>query len=205
MRGALGSAWVRAPLAIALTCGLLPAPARAADVEAGRRQAAAVCAICHGLDGNSTNPRAPSLASQAAFYIHWQLIFFRDKRRVDAEMSPFAMGLTDDQMADLAAYYTAQTPAPPPAGPRDPDKIAAGRAAAERYHCGSCHTPTFAGQQYVPRLAGLSYDYVLRQLRAFKAQQRAELDGTMTASVQPLTEQDIENLAQYIATVLRKD
>jgi len=89
--------------------------------------------------------------------------------------------------------------------PRDPAKISAGRAAAERYHCGSCHTPGFTGQQYVPRLTGLSYDYLVRQLRSFKAQQRPELDGTMTSSAQPLNDQDIENLAQYIAAILRKD
>jgi cytochrome c553 len=180
-------------------------PVRAADLDAGRRQAAAVCAACHGADGNSTNPRAPSLAGQPAFYLHWQLIFFRDKRRVDPEMSPFAASLTDEQMGDLAAYYAAQTTMPPPPVPRDPEKIAAGRAAAERYHCGSCHTPGFTGQQYVPRLTGLSYDYLLRQLRSFKAQKRAELDGNMTSSAQPLNDQDIENLAQYIATILRKD
>src|SRR2546428_772964 len=114
-------------------------------------------------------------------------------------------GPSTGRRPDSARPHTPTRRAPRRPGPRDPDKTAAGRGAAERYHCGSCHTPTFAGQQYVPRLAGLSYDYVLRQLRAFKAQQRAELDGTMTASVQPLTEQDIENLAQYIATVLRKD
>ena len=86
-----------------------------------------MCAACHGADGNSTDPRAPSLAGQPAFYIHWQLIFFRDKRRVDPEMSSFAASLTDEQMGDLAAYYAAQTTLPPPPAPRDPEKIAAGR------------------------------------------------------------------------------
>jgi len=57
----------------------------------------------------------------------------------------------------------------------------------------------------VPRLTGLSYHYLVRQLRSFKAQQRAELDGNMTSSAQPLNDRDIENLAQYIAAILRKD
>ena len=184
---------------------MLPAPARAADLEAGRRQAATVCASCHGADGNSTNPRAPSLAGQPVFYLHWQLIFFRDKRRVDPEMSPFAANLTDAEMADLAAYYAAQTPLPPPGVSSDPTKIAAGRAAAERYHCVSCHAKDLTGQQYPPRLAGLSYEYLLRQLRGFKAQTRGELDGSMATAAQPLSEQDIENLAQYIASVLRQN
>jgi cytochrome c553 len=187
-------------LTLILGGGMPSARCGAADLEAGRRQASAVCASCHGADGHSTNARAPSLAGQPVFYLQWQLILFRDKRRVDAEMSPFAASLTDAQMGDLAAYYAAQTPAPPPSGSSDPEKMEAGRAAAERYHCVSCHAKDFTGQQYAPRLAGLSYEYLLRQLRGFKAQTRGELDGSMATAAQPLSEQDIENLAQYIAS-----
>ncbi len=192
-------------VALILTGGMLPAPARAADLDAGRRQAVTVCASCHGPDGNSTNPRAPSLAGQVRFYIHWQLILFRDKWRVDPEMSPFAANLTEAQMADLAAYYTEQAPLTPPGVSSDPAKIAAGRVAAERYHCVSCHAKDLTGQQYTPRLVGLSYEYLRRQLRGFKAQTRGELDGSMATAAQPLSEQDIENLAHYIANVLKRN
>jgi cytochrome c553 len=161
-----------------------------------------VCATCHGPGGHAANPRIPSLAGQPVFYLHWQLILFRDKRRLDPEMAPFAANLSDEAMADLAAYYAAQPTLPPPGSPRDPARIAAGRAASERYHCVSCHAAGLTGQQYAPRLAGLSYPYLLRQLRGFKAQARGELDGSMTASAQPLSDQDIEDLAHYIASVL---
>ncbi len=137
------------------------------------------------------------------FYLHWQLIFYRDKRRVDPEMSPFAANLSDEAMADLAAYYATQLPLAPPGPPPEAQKAAAGRLAAERHHCTSCHARDLTGQQYAPRLVGLSYDYLLRQLRGFKAQTRGELDGSMTAAAQPLTAQDIEHLAHYIANVLR--
>ncbi len=175
--------------------------ASAADLEAGRRQAAAVCASCHGPDGNSSNPRYPSLAGQPVFYTHWQLILFRDRRRRNPEMAPFAASLSDGEMADLAAYYAAQIPRPPAGAPQDPEKIGAGRRASELHHCGSCHAPAFTGQQYAPRLGGQHYEYLLRQLREFKAQTRGELDGTMTTAAQPLTESEIESLAHYIATV----
>lgn len=196
-----GSRWCLA-LALLLGLGAVSARACAADLEAGKQKAETVCASCHSSAGQSKNPRAPSLAAQPVFYLHWQLILFRDRRRVDPEMSPFAANLSETEMADLAAYYNAQKPVAPASVPRNATKIAAGRAASERHHCVSCHAPNFGGQQYAPRLAGLSYEYLLRQLRGFKSQTRGELDGTMTTAAQPLTEQDVDNLAHYIATVL---
>jgi len=88
---------------------LSAAGAEAADVEAGRRKSAP-CAACHGADGNATIPGTPSLAGQPTFFTHWQLIKFRDGRRRDAQMSPFAQSLSDEDMADLAAFYAAQPP-----------------------------------------------------------------------------------------------
>lgn len=176
----------------------MPADASAADPEAGRRKAEA-CVACHGREGNSPIPAVPSLAGQPVFYIHWQLILFRDQRRKDAQMSPVAANLSDDDMADLAAYYTAQRPVPVPAGRPDSAKVAAGERLAQVHHCASCHAPAFTGQQYAPRLRGLSYEYLLRQLRGFKAQTRGELDGSMTTAAEPLTEPEIEALAHYLA------
>jgi cytochrome c553 len=176
----------------------MPARASAGDVETGRRKAEA-CAACHGRDGNSTIPAVPSLAGQPVFYTHWQLILFRDQRRKDPQMSPVAASLSDADMADLAAYYAAQRPVSAPAGRRDPEKVAAGQRLAQLHHCASCHAPTFTGQQYAPRLRGLSYEYLLRQLRGFKTETRGELDGSMTTAAQPLTEPEIEALAHYLA------
>src|SRR5215467_6968795 len=68
--------------------------AGAADIEAGRRKAEP-CAACHGPDGNATIAGTPSLAGQPVFFTHWQLIKFRDGRRKDAQMSPFAKDLTN--------------------------------------------------------------------------------------------------------------
>src|SRR5215469_6067133 len=98
----------------------------AADVEAGRRKAEP-CAACHGADGNATIAGTPSLAGQPIYFTHWQLIKFRDGRRKDPRMSPFAQNLSDADMADLAAYYEAQQPRPRPPASTDPAKIAAGK------------------------------------------------------------------------------
>ena len=175
------------------------AEAPAADVEAGRRKAEP-CGACHGKDGNASIPGTPSLAGQPVYFTHWQLIKYRDGRRKDAQMSPFAQNLSDTDMADLAAYYQAQTPRPRPAT-TDPAKVAEGRELAEQYHCTSCHRPGLVGQQQAARLAGQDYDYLLRLLRGFKAKTASDLDGTMTIAAQPLTDEQIVSLVHFIASL----
>jgi cytochrome c553 len=174
-------------------------PARAADLEAGRRKAEP-CAACHGADGNATIPGTPSLAGQPVYFTHWQLIKFRDGRRKDPQMSPLAKNLTDTDMADLAAYYAAQRPLPRPAT-TDPAKVAEGKRLANLHHCSSCHRPDLSGQQQVPRLAGQDYEYLLRLLSGFKAKTASDLDGTMTMAAQPLREEEILALVHYIASL----
>src|SRR5512145_330878 len=143
-------------LAIISTTTALVSVAPGADIEAGRRKAEA-CLPCHGASGNAITPGTPSLAGMPAFYTHWQLIMYRDGRRRDAQMSPFAVNLTDADMADLAAYYAAQMPRVRP-GEIDTTRAAAGRPLAQSLHCGSCHGPQLMGQNQVARLAGQDFD-----------------------------------------------
>jgi cytochrome c553 len=195
MRGALRLLGILVALAWLIGSGM----GGAADLEAGRRKAE-VCASCHGPDGNSTNPAIPSLAGQPPLYTYYQLLQFREGQRVDPQMSPFAVGLSDPDMQDIAAYYAAQTPtAPPSTG--DPAKLDAGQRLVQTHHCDSCHMPGLVGQQHIPRLAGQHYEYLLKQLRAYKTQTRTDLDGNMTMAAQPLSLEDIEILANYIAHI----
>jgi cytochrome c553 len=178
---------------------VLVGSAWAADVEAGRRKAV-VCAACHGPDGNASIPGTPSLAGQPVFFTHWQLIKYRDGRRKDAQMSPFAQQLSDADMADLAAFYQTQPARRRPAT-TDPAKVTEGKRLAELHHCTSCHKPGLVGQEQAARLAGQDFDYLLRLLRGFKAKTAADLDGTMTTASQPLSDGDIVNLVHYMATL----
>jgi cytochrome c553 len=182
----------------ALTATGVPMEGAASDIEAGRRKAD-ICAECHGMDGNSTNPTIPSLAAQPPLYTFYQLIQFREGRRKDPQMSPFAANLSDAEMQDLAAYYAAQDPVPTASGEPDPQKVDAGKRAVERHHCASCHAPGLIGQDQVPRLAGQHYAYLFKQLHGFKAQTSADLDGSMTTAAQALSDREIEALAHYIA------
>jgi cytochrome c553 len=169
----------------------------AADLEAGRDKTA-VCVPCHGRDGNSTNRDMPSLAGQPPLYTYYQLLQFREGQRVDPQMSPVAVGMSDADMQDMAAYYAAQTPAAP-RGTGDPERLEAGRKLVQTHHCDSCHVPGLVGQNHIPRLAGQHYEYLLKQLRAYKAQTRTDLDGSMTMAAQPLSAEDIEILAYYLS------
>jgi len=79
----------------------------AGDAAAGKSKSA-VCGACHGPDGNSSNPMWPNLAGQHAPYIVKQLKDFKSGARKDPVMAPMAKPLSDQDMENLAAYYTSQ-------------------------------------------------------------------------------------------------
>ncbi len=176
---------------------LLYTQAASADAEAGR-QKAQVCIACHGPGGNSANPAVPTLAAQPQQFIVTQLFMFREGKRKDAQMSPFATNLSNTDLNDLAAYFSAQ-PHTPPSHATAPDKIAAGRRITEQNNCVACHARTLMGQQHIPRLAGQQAEYLRTQLRGFKASTRFDMDGNMTSAAQALSDADIDILADYLS------
>jgi len=83
---------------------ILATPAMAADAAAGKAKAA-TCVACHGAEGVSVNPMWPNLAGQKDMYLVKQMKAFRDGTRSDPVMAPMAKPLSDDDIANLAAYY----------------------------------------------------------------------------------------------------
>ncbi|CAN5256534.1 c-type cytochrome [soil metagenome] len=173
--------------------------AGAQDIEAGRAKAQ-VCAACHGADGNATAANFPNLAGQNWRYIYLQLKDFKEGRRNDPVMSPMAMPLSRDDMINIANYFAAQTPKPSNFK-TDETKVRLGKAKADETLCAMCHLGGFAGQNEIPRVAGQQYDYVVKQLKDFKARTRTNDAGNMTSVAQTLSDADIENLANYIASL----
>ena len=171
-----------------------------AGAEEGKAKAQ-VCAACHGADGNSPTPVVPSIAGQPRQFIVTALYMFREGRRASALMAPFAEKLSNTDLNDLAAWYSAQKLAAPTKKAVS-DNVALGKAITEKNNCVACHTATLVGQQHIPRLAGQHYDYLLDQLKQFKASTRGDFDGTMTSAAQALTSADIEVLAQYLSTLV---
>ena len=169
-----------------------------AGMEEGRAKSQ-VCAACHGIDGNSVIPTIPSLAGQPRQFITQALFMFREGQRKNEQMAPFVDKLSNADLNDLAQYFSAQKLTPPTRKPEG-DTVARGRAVTEKNNCVACHTPTLVGQQHIPRLAGQHKPYLLEQLKAFKASTRADLDGTMTSAAQGLALDELDMLAEYLAT-----
>ena len=170
-----------------------------ADPAAGKSKAAP-CAACHGADGNSVIALVPSLAGQTARYLYLQLKDFKEGRRSEPAMAPMVAKLSTRDMLDLAEYFAAQKPKPI-AFKADAARVARGKKKAEEVLCTMCHLGGLSGQNEIPRVAGQHPEYVIKQLKAFKARTRTNDAGSMTSVAQTITEQDIEDLAHYISSL----
>jgi cytochrome c553 len=160
----------------------------------------AVCTACHGQNGNSTDPQYPILAGQSWRYLYIQLRDFNEGRRKDPQMSPMAAELTKDEMMALANWYAAQRELPN-GFKADGAKVVAGQKKSDEVLCQMCHLGGFAGQNEIPRVAGQHYQYIVKQLKDFKAKTRTNDAGNMTSVASTLSDQDIDNLANYIANL----
>jgi cytochrome c553 len=167
-------------------------PAHAADEIEAKGQ---LCAACHGDKGVPSDPKAnPVIWGQQQSYLMKQLRDFRSGERNSAIMSPIAKDLAEGDLRKIAAYFAAKTwparraSAKPPLPPKG---IA---------QCQACHQPNFEGGMPAPRLAGLSYEYLVAAMRAFAAGKRTNnLD--MPGFMRTLTERERAAIARYLAAL----
>jgi cytochrome c553 len=165
-----------------------------------------VCASCHGLDGVSKSPSFPRLAGQSRDYLVSQLSGFRAHKRADPAGYEYMWGLTrhlsDEQIAGLADYFSAQTPRANAPGHSAMTALGKsiyeqGEPARETPPCSSCHGAHGEGMAIFPRLANQHSDYLVKQLLVFqKTEQRP---GTpMTQITHNLTHQEIDSVAAFL-------
>lgn len=176
----------------------------AADPAKGKTLSA-TCGACHGADGNSTNPTWPKLAGQHAEYTHKQLKDFKDGNRVNAQMGPMVASLSDEDMADIAAYFSTQKIKK---GAANPELIElgekiyrAGDAESGVAACIACHGPSGTGNPgaLYPSVSGQHAEYTKIQLNAFKAGERAnDANKVMRTIAGSMTEAQIEAVSEYI-------
>jgi len=170
----------------------------AAALAQPRPERLAVCAACHGTGGQSALPGTPSLAAQPKLFIENQLVIIREGLRdVPAMKAPLA-GISDEEIVALATHYAA-LPAKAPAPAPQPDKARAGAATAQRLLCGSCHLPTYAGQQQVPRLAGQDETFLLQAMKQLRDNPGPGRDTIMASTLRGLSDDDLANLAHHLA------
>ena len=192
-------------LIIGLALLLLPAVLTAAgNIEAGK-QKAATCIVCHGPDGNSSNPSWPNLAGQHAEYIKKQLLDYRSGGRKNDQMAPMAMILSDQDIDDLAAYYAAQKPRIGQTRPENLEPGAhlyrAGDVTKGLVACMACHGPTGIGNPAAnyPRINAQHAAYTELQLKAFKAEERTnDLNGIMRDIAGRMSNDTIKAVADYL-------
>ncbi|RMT77611.1 cytochrome c [Pseudomonas viridiflava] len=177
----------------------------AGDAAAGQSKVA-VCGACHGPDGNSLAPNFPKLADQGDRYLLKQLREIKDGKRVVVEMTGMLNNLTDQDLADISAWYSRQKGS---VGVASPDLVARGEALFRGGKldqglpaCTGCHSPDGSGntQAGFPHLGGQHADYIKKQLTAFREGDRVNDGDTMVmrAIAEKLSNKDIEALAHYI-------
>ena len=179
----------------------------AGDAQAGESKSA-ICATCHGANGISTIPANPNIAGQVPGYIAAQLKEFKSGDRVNAIMAGQVINLSEQDMADLDAYYSSMVPKVSSAMTEEDKVLAeAGRVIyrggfAERgiSACMSCHGPSGHGiPKNYPRVSAQHQSYLEQQLLAYKKGERKGYNNVMPNIAFGLSEQQIKELAAYMA------
>lgn len=177
------------------------------DADAGQGKAA-VCAACHGVDGNSIIPNWPKIAEQHESYLQRQITLIKGGERPVPEMAGIVMNLSDQDIADLAAYFSNQTAS---AGLTDEALLVSGQMLYRSGNaetgipaCMSCHGPVGEGNPLsgYPSLAGQHSVYTEKMLTGFREGSVWGDDdassAVMTAVAGRLTDSEIKAVASYI-------
>lgn len=192
-------------------CAAMTLPAHAADglldgdAEAGATKAAS-CVACHGVAGNSVSPEWPKLAGQGAKYLYEQMIGFKDGTRDNAIMTGQMQPLSDQDMKDIAVYFSQQQST---LGAADPELVEAaekiyrgGNKETDTAACQACHGPRGLGNAAAsyPRISGQQATYTANQLKAYRSGKRSGSDKAqmMIDVADRLTDAEIEALASYL-------
>lgn len=181
-----------------------PAALAEGDAEAGRTKSA-VCAACHGVDGNSVNPEWPKIAGQHPGYLIHSIEAYQSGKRENVLMTSQAMALSPEDTADLAAYFASQAPT---GGEADPALLVRGQQLyrggdPERgiAACIACHGPEGSGNPAAlyPKVAGQHATYTAGQLRLYASgARRSDPNQMMRSIARRMTEEDIRAVSSYM-------
>ncbi|WP_423866220.1 c-type cytochrome [Bradyrhizobium sp.] len=157
-----------------------------------------VCAGCHGQDGKPIDKTIPTLWGQQLGYIYIELRDFKRGDRTSEIMQPIAMALEKQDMLDIAAYFS-QKPWPDLGQPRASKEVSDRALGANRsVGCTGCHLDHFQGDGTVPRLAGMSREYLTKTIADFRTRTRGNNPG-MSDLMLATSPDDLAALAEYLA------
>ncbi|MGE4630553.1 MAG: c-type cytochrome [Pseudohongiellaceae bacterium] len=175
------------------------------DAAVGQSKAA-LCATCHGAEGNSEFPMNPKLAGQNATYLTKQLMDYKSGVRSNQTMSAMVLNLSEQDMQDISAWYSSQQVTLQGADPKfvelGESLYRAGIKELAVPACSACHSPTGRGNAPAgfPSLGGQHAEYTLQQLRDFRAGVRQNDESSMMRMVvERLTDRELEALASYVS------
>jgi cytochrome c553 len=183
---------VGAAFVFAISMASAQTSAQAADDIAAKAQ---TCNVCHGANGMPIDPKTmPIIWGQQQSYLMKQLRNYRNGERANPIMTTIAKGLAEEDLRKLAAYYATKAwpaqPAPAAAVP-PPQGIA---------QCQPCHQPNFEGGMQAPRLAGLSYEYLVASMKNFATDERTN-NGDMPRFMHALSDGERDAMARYLAAL----
>jgi len=186
--------------ALVLLAGLLLPVEAFADAKAGEKKAQ-LCLLCHKVaNANAPGAAMPLLEAQPARYLYLQTKAYKEKRRSEPAMQTNVANLSERDMRDIADYLSLQK-LPRASYQLDPAKVARGKARAEELKCASCHLPSFDGSGEAPRLAGQTPGYLKAHLEAFGSGKRQHGTGQRSAPAMALNEEEMDGLAQFLASL----
>jgi cytochrome c553 len=180
------------PCAVFTLFSFAPLQANAADDIEAKAQ---TCAVCHGSNGVPVDPKTmPIIWGQQANYLYKELHDFKSGDRTSPIMQPIVAEISLSELRQLANYFAAK---PWPASQGGGGNVG-GQGPAGLAQCRPCHQPNFEGGAPAPRLAGLSYEYLVAAMNSFADGSRTN-NGDMPGFMKALSAADRDAMAKYLA------
>jgi cytochrome c553 len=193
MRGKL-NLYVIGALALGSILNLGAPPANAQSIA----EKVEVCAGCHGADGKPVDKLIPAIWGQQQGYLYIQLRDFKRGDRKNEIMQPIASAMERDEMLAIAEYFS-KKPWPNLGQPRAPKEVATRALRANSsVGCTGCHLDQFQGDGTVPRLAGMSREYMTKTIDEFRSRARGNNPG-MSDLMIATDPQDLAALEEYLS------
>jgi cytochrome c553 len=193
--------WLLAGLILSFSAHSAPG-----DPAKGEKLANEACASCHNADGNSVVPSFPKIAGQHAAYLLREMKDYREGRRQNEIMQPLLTPLTEDDLANLAAYFSKQKQTDGVVN--KPELLELGKRVYLKGNptsgvpsCDGCHEENGEGSGKFPRVSGQHAEYTLEQVKQYATGKRSNGVKVMRTIAERLTEEELNAVVEYMSSL----